>query len=115
MQTTFTARHFKASESLKQYAESEVSRLQKYFDGIVVCDIILSEERNNQIAEISTKVSNALLSARESSEDFYKSIDLALEKLSRQLKRHKAKLRQHSHEKINDALSGPVTIEEEAG
>ena len=114
MQITFAARHFKASESLKNYAETEVTRLQKYFDGIVACGIVLSQERNNHIAEISAKVSNGLLSVKESSDDFYKSIDLAVEKLQRKLKKHKAKLRQHSHQRINDSLSGPLHLEEEA-
>ncbi len=112
MQTKFTARRFKANDSLKKYAEAEVARLNKYFDAIVSCDIVLSQERNNHIAEMILKVSNGLLSVKESSDDFYKSIDLAVEKLERQLKRHKAKLRQHSHEKINDSLSGTVVEEE---
>lgn len=113
MQITFTARHFKASDSLKKYAEGEVKRLKKFFDGIVDCDVVLIKERSNQIADISLKVSNGVLAVKESSEDFYKSIDQAVEKLERQIKKFKGKIRNHSHEKINDVLQTPEMAEEE--
>ena len=91
MQITFTARHFKASESLKQYAVNEIQRLQKFFDRIVHCDVILVKERSNLIADISLNVANGALAVKESSEDFYKSIDLAVDKLERQIKKFKSK------------------------
>ncbi|RKY92000.1 ribosomal subunit interface protein, partial [candidate division KSB1 bacterium] len=47
MRVTFTARHFKASEQLRQYAENEVKKLKKFFDGIVDCDVILTKQRAN--------------------------------------------------------------------
>ncbi len=113
MQITFTARHFKASESLKSYAENEVNRLNKFFEGIVDCDIILSKERNNNIAEISLKVSSGVLSVKESSEDFYKSIDLAVDKLERQIKKFKDKIHSYSHKKINEVLLPSKVMEGE--
>lgn len=113
MQITFTARHFKANESLKDYSETEISRLQKFFDGIVDCDVVLIKERNNQIADITLKVSNGILAVRESSDDFFKSIDQAVDKLERQIKKFKGKNRKHSHEKINDVLKIPETSVEE--
>ena len=107
------SRHFKASESLKNYAENEIKRLQKFFDRIVDCDIILVKERNNLIADISLNVSNGMLAVKESSEDFYKSIDQAVDKLERQIKKFKGKNRNYSHEKINDVLETPEMINEE--
>ena len=113
MQITFTARHFKASESVKEYAENEIQRLQKFFDRIVDCDIILVKERNNLIADISLNVSNGVLAVKESSDDFYKSIDQAVNKLERQIKKFKGKNRHYSHEKIIDVLETPEMIKEE--
>ena len=112
MQITFTARHFKATESLKKYIDTEVERLQKFFDGIVDCDVVLEKERNNHIADISLKISNGVLAVKESSDDFYKSIDLAVGKLERQIKKYKGKIRSHSHEKINDVLLSSEKVEE---
>ena len=107
MQVTFTARHFKATKPLREYAESEVTRLKKYADGIVGCDIVLTQERNNHIADITLKIDNAKLTVSESTDDFFKSIDQAVDKLERQVKRHREKIRQHRHEKITEVLASP--------
>ncbi|MBN1153292.1 ribosome-associated translation inhibitor RaiA [candidate division KSB1 bacterium] len=91
MRINFTARHYKPSERLKEYAETEVRSLEKYYDSIVDCDIILDYQKEIQIAEINLVVHGAKLSATEKSEDIYKSIDLAVAKLQRQLKKYKEK------------------------
>ncbi len=113
MQITFTARHFKAPDNLRQYSEKEVLNLLKHSLNIVVCDIVLVKEKINKIAEITIKASNIILSAKETSEDFFKSIDLTVNKLERQLKKYKEKARQHSHDKINDVLRDHELLEEE--
>jgi putative sigma-54 modulation protein len=100
MRITFTARHFKPSASLKRHAENKVTALNKYYDGIVDVDIILDFVKQEQVAEIIVKVHNNMLTAIEKSDDMYKSIDLAVEKLERQIKKYKGKLRQHSKNKI---------------
>ena len=112
MQVTFTARHFKATEPLRKYAETEVTRLQKYADGIVGCDVVLTLERINHIADITLKIDNARLTVREISDDFFKSIDQAVEKLERKVKKHREKIRMHSHEKISEVLVTPEKEEE---
>ncbi len=96
MRITVTARHFKASEQLRSYAENEVKRLKKFFDGIVDAEVILTKERANRNASITLNVNNHSFVASESSENFYKSIDLAVDNLERQLKRFKDKLRAKS-------------------
>ena len=96
MATHFTARKFKARTELKSYALEEVKKLDKFYDAIVRADVILSYERTSQSvknAEINLHVNGSVLSARESSEEFHKSIDLAIAKLERQLAKHKTKLR----------------------
>lgn len=96
MNVQFTARHFKAHEGLKQYALSQVSTLQKYYDGIVNGNIILRFEKSKdsvKIAEINLGVYGTSLVAIERSEDFYKSIDNAVTKLERQLLKYKGKRR----------------------
>ncbi|NOY76464.1 MAG: ribosome-associated translation inhibitor RaiA [Calditrichaeota bacterium] len=93
MRISVTARHFKASEQLRSYAENEAKRLKKFFDGIVDCEVVLTKERANRVANISIGVNNHKFVATESSENFYKSIDLAVDNLERQLKRFKEKIR----------------------
>ncbi len=96
MNVQFTARHFKAHEGLKQYALSQVSTLKKYYDGILNGNVVLQFEKNREsvkIAEINLAVFGTNLVAVEKSEDFYKSIDAAIDKLERQLQKYKDKRR----------------------
>lgn len=106
----FTARHYKAPEKLKDYAKAKVQKLKKYSDGIIECEIILDYEKSIQVAEISAKVNHQRLFAMYKSEDVYKSIDFAVEKLLRQLKKHKEKLQSHSSKDSSD-LTVPTSIE----
>lgn len=107
MRISFTARHFKATNRLKEYAEIKVRSLKKYYEGIIDCEIILDYEKLNQIAEIAIKVYGQRLVARERSEDIFKSIDLAVEKLERQIKKYKGKLRGHTNEKASAIIAPP--------
>jgi len=91
MRIKFTARHYKSSPRLKEYAEKEVMKLEKFYDGIISCEVVLDYQKDIQIAEIQTTVYGQKLTVREKSDDIYKSIDKAVEKMERQLKRYKEK------------------------
>ncbi len=96
MQTTFTARRFRARPELQAHALDSVEKLARFYDGIVHADVILSYEgatKNIKIAEVNLQVHAVLLSGKEKSDDFHKSIDAVMEKLSMQLRKYKTKLR----------------------
>jgi len=96
MDIHLTARKFKIREALRTHAIASVKKLDKFYDGIVRCDVILSFERTMnslKVAEINLHVHGTVLSACEKSEEYYKSIDLAVEKLERQLSKYKTKIR----------------------
>jgi len=105
MDVHFTARRFKAHRDIRDYAMDAIKKLDKYYDGIVRSDIILSFERSTnsvKTAEIVLRVDRTTLSARERSEDFIKSMDLALGKLERQLDKYKTKLRKKDKRTLRD-------------
>lgn len=96
MQFHFTARKFRAHATLREHASGAVMRLPKYYDGIVRGDVILGYERSaNSVkwAEVTLHVHGTVLTATEKSEDFAKSIELAIAKLERQLAKYKSKVR----------------------
>jgi putative sigma-54 modulation protein len=96
MNVKFTARHFRPHADVKEHALEEVKKLGKFYDGIVSAAVILSFERaTNSVktAEINLHVYGTILSATVKSEDFLKSVDKAVEKLSTQLSKYKSKLR----------------------
>ncbi len=91
MRINFTARHYKSSPRLKQYAQTEVLRFEKFYDGIINCEIVLDYQKDIQIAEIHITVYGQKLTVVEKTDDIYKSIDLAVQKMQRKLKRYKEK------------------------
>ena len=96
MQFHFTARKFKAHATLRRQASDAVMRLPKIYDGIVRGDVVLGYERSaNSVkwAEVSVHVHGTVLTATEKSEEFAKSIELAISKLERQLTKYKSKIR----------------------
>ena len=94
MNITITARKFKAHDTLKEHIESEIKSLNKFNDDIINADVVLSYQNNHdsiKIVEIILQVPGQTLAAREESDDFEKSVNSAIEKLSRQLVKLKSK------------------------
>lgn len=98
MQLIITGKNFTLTEAIKQYAEKKLNNLKKYFDHIIEVDCIMAVEKNpaiekNQIVEVTIWANGIKLHAREASEEMYAAIDLLLEKLEKQIKRYKEKLK----------------------
>ncbi len=95
MEIKLTARHFKPQESLREYIHDAVSKLERYYDGIVHSDVILSFERSGdslKVAEIHLTVYGTLLKAVAKHAEYPKAVDAAIGKLERQLVKYKSKL-----------------------
>jgi putative sigma-54 modulation protein len=93
MRINLSARHFRASDNLKKFAQDEVQRLRKYYDGIIDCEIILERQKEIRSCEIILKVYGTRLTAKEVSDDHFKSVVGVVDKLEHQLRKYKAKLR----------------------
>ncbi|TVQ14099.1 MAG: ribosome-associated translation inhibitor RaiA [Balneolaceae bacterium] len=94
MKTTFTSRHFEASNRLHDYSVKTVKKLEKFFDGIIDCDIVLQPNEDhdepNQ-AELIVKVPNDLLNVSETGATYEQAILKAVDTMKRQLIRYKEK------------------------
>lgn len=95
MQFNITFRHLDPIDSLKNYAREKVERVEKYLDKATEANVTLSLEKHLHHAEIRIHSGTYLLRGKERSEDMYASIDLAMDKIERQLKRYKEKLKTH--------------------
>ncbi len=95
MRLNITFRNLDATDALKQYASEKIERVHKYLDQAGEAHVVLSLERHLQHADISIHAGAFLLRGREKSEDMYASIDLAMDKIERQLRRYKEKLKRH--------------------
>src|ERR1700722_1920438 len=94
METNITFRNLSATEALKSYAREKVERVHKYLDGVSEAHVVLAVERHLQHADITVHAGHFFLRGREATNDLYASIDKAMDKIERQLKRYKEKLKE---------------------
>lgn len=96
MNTNVSFRHMESSPALKDYATGKLERVVgKYVHGKVDADVVMSVEKFWHIANFTLQIKNLTIKGQERSEDMYSSIDLALAKIEKQLRRHKDRLRDH--------------------
>ena len=98
MQLSTTFRHMEASQAVREYAEDRLDKLRKYFSRQpLAAHAVFSVERNhNHTAEFSLTLPSGLgVQARETTEDMYSSIDLAVARIERQVRKWKDKIRDH--------------------
>ena len=112
MNITTTARHYDLAPSLKDYAETKVQSLKKYFDHIVNAHVIFSLEKYRHCVEITLHVNGKDFVTVQESEDMYLSVDRAVEKLEEQLKRYSGKLKRRKKATGLGEVSGNVVEEE---
>lgn len=100
MNANVSFRHMESSSSLRDYAERKLDRVvDKYVQGKVDASVVMSVEKHWHIADFTLHIKNFTVKGKERSEDMYSSIDLALEKIEKQLRRHKDRLKDHQTER----------------
>jgi ribosomal subunit interface protein len=91
MNIQISNRHESADGRIKTFVESELANLQHKYE-ILNADVILDHEGRGNVqysAEINVKVKGSVITAKESSEEIGKSIDLAIKTLEKRLRKHK--------------------------
>ena len=91
MQLNITGHHVDLTDSLKEYVSSKLEKLERHFDHISNVQVTLSVQKLRQIAEATLHISGADIHATAEQEDMYAAIDLLVDKLDRQILKHKEK------------------------
>ncbi|MBK1706764.1 ribosome hibernation-promoting factor, HPF/YfiA family [Halochromatium glycolicum] len=95
MQINLTGHHVDITEPLKGYVDSKFERLERHFDQVIKVHVILSVEKLRQKAEATIHVNGANVFADAVHEDMYAAIDGLIDKLDRQVLKHKEKRQNH--------------------
>jgi len=95
MQLSITGHHINITPSLRDYVDNKLERLERHFENVSDIHCVLSVEKLRHKAEATVQVSGATLFADEVQEDMYAAIDGLIDKLDRQVKKHKEKLQDH--------------------
>lgn len=109
MEITVVGRNIAVTDALRAYAEKKVDKLQKYFEReIVDAQVTMAVERGIHTADVTIQVDGLLLRGEERTGDMYASIDGAVDKIERQIRKHKTrinrKLRQDGNRLVESAV-----------
>ena len=95
MQLNVTGHHVDVTPSMHDYVSQKLERLERHFDHVTNVHVILSVEKLRQKAEATLHISGGNLFADAQDEDMYAAIDAMVDKLDRQIKKHKEKVTDH--------------------
>ncbi len=96
MQVNITGKNLEVSDSLREYVEKKIGRLDRYLPNINEARIELSVENaraaeDRQVAQVTVRTKQAILRAEERSADMFASIDAVMDKMQRQVEHYKGK------------------------
>ena len=95
MQVSVTGRHVEVTEAMKQHVEDKIAKIKRHFDHVTNVHVILTVEKLEQKAEATVQISGAKLFADDVQGDMYAAIDNMVDKLDRQIIKHKEKIQSH--------------------
>ena len=102
-------------ESVKNYIETKIGKLDKYFENPdeITANILVKESGIKETIEVTIPIKKAILRAEDSNKDIYAAIDLVLEKLERQIRKNKTKIKHKTKkENIDVFIDFEITEEE---
>jgi putative sigma-54 modulation protein len=109
MQVNITFRNMFATDALRNHVQDKLSKVvDKYLDKVTEAHVTLSLERYLHHADINLHAGTFHVRGKEKSEDMYASIDTAIDKIEKQLKKHKERLKNHRPSHVH--ANGPVRV-----
>jgi len=108
MRVSVTFRHMEHQDKYRKYAEGKISKLKKYLYNPVDANVVLSEEKHRSIAEIVINADRTTIKGKESTNDMYKAIDVAIDKIEKQVKKHKDKLTKRKGDSVRKQSAASV-------
>ncbi len=110
MQITTTFRHIESSDALKSYAQDKLERVQKYIDEPIVAQVFLTVEKIRHIAEVTITAKGITIKASEETNDMYAALDAVVDKIERQLRRYKERIKEHKPAAESDERKVKKTV-----
>jgi len=95
MQLTITGHHIDVTPALKQKVETQLTKLERHFDHLTNVHCVLSVEKLRHKAEATVNLAGSTIFADAIDDNMYTAIDSLVDKLNRQVTKHKEKLTDH--------------------
>lgn len=113
MRVSTIAKNTTVTPALKEMIEKKLSKVKRYFDPEVEAKATLSVQKNKQKVEITIPFNGIILRAEEATDDMYKSIDLVVAKLERQIRKQRTKLSRRNNESLRFPQLDEVALSDE--
>ena len=95
MQIHFTGHQVEITDALKTFTEEKLEKLKRHFDRIISIHVTFNVQKISQKVDATVMVSKAEIHATAEAENMYTAVDELVDKLDRQLIKHKEKLDSH--------------------
>ena len=105
MNLTISGHHLDVTPALREYVLTKLDRVTRHFDQVVDVNVLLAidkskEKDRRQRAEVTLHVKGRDIFVEQSHEDLYAAIDQLMDKLDRQVMRHKDRTQEHHHASV---------------
>lgn len=105
MKFTIRGKKLEVTESIREYIEEKLGRLDKYFENPdnISCNVLIRLSGTAQVVEVTINTHGLILRGEEKNKDLYASIDIVTDKIERQIRKNKTKIhKKSSKESIRD-------------
>jgi len=114
MNLTISGHHLELTPAIREYVQTKLERIKRHFDHVIDIAIVLgvekpSEKEKRQRAEVNLRLRGSVIHVESFAEDLYAAIDSLIDKLDRQVLKHKTKIQDHQHEAIKRMPDMTVT------
>ncbi len=100
------------SEAFESYAREKLEKIRKFHTQDVIVQLTVSKQGHNKLVSIKIVAANVVFKAEAKSDDYYESLDLAVERALGQVKKRRAKLKNHKNYEVAQLVAEPDTQEE---
>jgi putative sigma-54 modulation protein len=107
MNFSVSGHHLEVTPAIRSYVQSKIERVAKHFDHVIDAHVILSVSKLRQKAEVTLRVRGKDLHCESEEDDLYAAIDLMIDKLDRQVLRHKGKVTEKPHDALKHQEGQP--------
>lgn len=119
MQTSVTFKNLDPSDNLKAYICDKLDKLDKFLDNPAEAAVVLLIEKFRHIAEVNITGDRLSIYGKEETNDMYSAIDMVVDKLEKQIKKNKEKIRQrrvnHKEKSITEGSENSFSEESSMG
>ena len=101
MQINLTGHHVDVTHALKDFVQNKMQRVERHFDTMTHANVILTVEKLRHKAEATINITGGQVHAHATEGNMYSAIDGLVDKLDRQVRRHKEKTKDHHAREVS--------------